>query len=381
MKRTISVKLKPSKEDCNSFLHTRELFSKACNMVADFSRKNRCWNRVALHHLCYYEVRKKIPGLGSQMVCNAIRKVCASYKALNIKKKKAPEIIFRLASIHYCARTFSIKGESLSIFTVDGRKKCSFEIADYYKKYLPKGKIKEGELILKKKGWFFNLVIDIPDVDLKMEGEMMSVDVGENNLAVISTGKIYGGGKLRHERDRFLARRRRLMSNGSGSAKRRFRKISGKEHRHVKTLNHEVSKAIIVEAVKIGAKTLIMEELTNIRKRIRAGKRLRSRLHRWAWSELQQFVEYKANAEGIKVVYVNPAYSSQVCSRCGCLGVRRKHLFQCSSCGSRQHSDRNACQNLLRLGESVVLPTAAVNLPMVAGPIASYKLLPLGKSC
>jgi len=56
------------------------------------------------------------------------------------------------------------------------------------------------------------------------------------------------------------------------------------------------------------------EALTKIRKRIKAGKRMRTRLHRWAWAQLQGFVEYKAQAAGIRVEYVNRAYSSKTCS-------------------------------------------------------------------
>jgi len=114
------------------------------------------------------------------------------------------------------------------------------------------------------------------------------------------------------------------------------------------------------------AKAIVLEDLTNIRKRIKGNKRMRSRLHRWSWYELQQFIEYKAQAKGIATQYVNPAYTSQTCSSCDCLGSRHKHLFKCSSCGSYQHSDRNASVNLLKLGESVVSPTARVNVPMVA---------------
>lgn len=130
-----------------------------------------------------------------------------------------------------------------------------------------------------------------------------------------------------------------------------------------------------------GAKTIVLEEMTNIRKRIKGNKRIRSPLHRWSWYELQQFVEYKAEAKGISILYVNPAYTSQKCSVCDCFGKRHKHLFNCSNCGSYQHTDRNASVNLLKLGESVVSSMAPVNRVYGSGDfLVSYKLLPLGRS-
>ncbi len=35
---------------------------------------------------------------------------------------------------------------------------------------------------------------------------------------------------------------------------------------------------------------------TNILKRIKVGKRMRYRLHRWSWAQLQSFINYKAQA-------------------------------------------------------------------------------------
>src|SRR5256885_12154613 len=134
------------------------------------------------------------------------------------------------------------------------------------------------------------------------------------------------------------ALRRRLQSNGSQSATQRLRQVSGKERRRVKHVNHETSKAIIEEARRIGAATIVMEDLTHIRDHLLAGRRMRARLHRWAFRQLQSFVQYKARAVGISVVYVNPAYTSQTCSACGQLGTRLKHRFECS-CGLRAHAD------------------------------------------
>lgn len=368
MKRTIALKLDLSQAQSDSLLEVQKTFAKACNQAIPFVVENRCWNHVALHHLCYYKIRESIPSLGSQMVCIAIKKVCSSYKVLKIKKSQdVPTITFKdTGSVHYDKKTYSIKGDTLSLFTVTGRIKCQFTIGDFQKEYLQLGLVKEAELTRKGKRWFFNIVLDLPDTEFRKEGNIISVDVGENNLATTSNGTIHEGGKLRHERDKFLARRAKLQSNGSRSARRCSKIISGSERRRVKETNHIVSKKIVTEALGSNAKAIVLEDLTNIRKRIKGNKRTRSRLHRWAWYELQQFVRYKAEAKGIKVVFVNPAYTSQVCSKCDCLGSRHKHLFKCSNCESYQHSDRNAAINLLKLGESVVSSTASVNVPMVA---------------
>jgi IS605 OrfB family transposase len=368
MKRTIALKLNLSQEHSNALFETQKAFVNACNRATRFVVENRCWNRVALHHLCYYQIRENIPFLGSQMICNAFQKVCSSYKVLKIKKSQdAPTITFKdSSSIHYDKRTYSIKDNILSLYTIKGRIKCEYVTGDFQEEYLERGTVKEAELIRKGKRWFFNLVLDLPDMELKKEGKIFSIDVGENNLATTSNGTIHGGGKLRHKRDKFLARRANLQSNGSRSAKRCLQKVSGKERRYVKETNHVVSKQIVKEAVDLGAKIIVLEDLTNIRKRIKGSKRMRSRLHRWSWHELQQFIEYKAKANGIDVKYVNAAYTSQTCSKCDCLGSRHKHLFKCSNCGSYQHSDCNAAINLLKLGESIVSSTAPVNMPMVA---------------
>lgn len=371
MLHTISLKLNICANKSQALLETQRLFNQSCNQIAKYALQQRCWNQVALHNLCYSTIRKTLPGLGSQMVCNGIRKVCGNYKALKIKKSdEVPKITYQeKSSIHYCARTFSLKDTMLSLFTVCGRIKCTFSLGGRQAKYLAKGKIREAELTRKGNRWFLNVVIELPDVEKRQEGGLFAVDLGENNLATTSCGTIYGGKQLRHERDKFLNRRRKLQSNGSKRARACLKRISGKERRHVKEMNHCISKALIQEAISIGAKTLVLEELRNIRKRIKGNKRLRTRLHRWPWRELQQFLEYKAEAQGVDVLYVHPAYTSVTCSRCSSSGLRHKHLFHCSSCGSYQHSDRNAAINLCKLGKSVVLPTAPVNVPMVAASI------------
>lgn len=89
----------------------------------------------------------------------------------------------------------------------------------FQKAYLEQGTPKEAELVFRGGKWFFNLVLELPDRPPTRGNLTLGVDLGENNMATTSSGKILGGGQLRHNRDRYLALRRRLQSNGSQSAK------------------------------------------------------------------------------------------------------------------------------------------------------------------
>ena len=370
MKRTISVKLLHTAEQAQAFGDLAETFSASCNEIVPFAQEHRCWNRVALHHLAYYSIREQFPELGSQMACKVIHKVADAYKTLQSNKRikkgePIPFIQFSPKSVHFDKRTYSIKDEPLSLCTMSGRMKVPFVMGKHQLNLFNQGSATEAELICKKGQWFFNLVLDIPDVDPVTGDKVMGVDVGENVIAATSSGRVFDGGKLRHDRDQYLAHRRRLQSNGSRSAKQRLRGISGKERRHVAHVNHCISKAVVAEAVSCRSSEIRLEDLTHIRDRIKAGKRVRARLHRWAWRQLQDFVAYKAQAMGITVNYVNPAYSSQRCSVCHELGKRNKHRFVCTHCGHVAHSDINGARNIAAFAEVLTPARGAVNRPNV----------------
>ncbi|MBW7657620.1 transposase [Hydrogenophilus thermoluteolus] len=369
MMRTASIRLSASPQQDAALRALQHAYADACNRLVPIVREKRVWNRVALHNLAYSMLRSATP-LGSQMCCNAIFSVCKAYKAQKAlgrirKDREVPEIRFDRASVHFDKRTCTIKDETVSLYTLDGRIVVPMRMGEHQRRLLSSGKPKEAELVLRKGVWYFNLVVETQGADSVTSGPVVGADVGENNLAAISLGKVFGGGRLRHERDRYLALRRRLQSNDSQSAKQKLRQVSGKEARRVKHINHETSKAIVAAAVAAGARKIVLEDLTHIRARIKAGKRMRARLHRWAWRQLQTFIEYKAKACGIAVEYVEPAYTSQTCSSCGGLGQRSKHRFECPHCGLRAHSDLNASRNLARIGSGAPLPRAAVNTPNV----------------
>ena len=384
--RTACVVLEMDAEAYEKLKATQDSFRKACNFLAgivrqDEKREKRLWQRYNLHHEAYYQVREAVPELGAQLTCNAVRAVSAMYKSLLSNNPKLamnkgeplPEIVFKNIGIHLDARTltFSADRQSASVFTTQKRVSVRLCPGAFQKEILDSGKWAECELVFKKDGngrrWCqlhiaVERKLDVPNLSRLKEEEVLGVDVGENNLAATSDGHLFKAGKLKNDRDKFLSHRTRLQRNGSRNAKRTLKRISGRERRHVEQVNHVVSKQIVKEAKAKGKRLIVLEDLTHIRERIRATLRVRARLHRWPFRELQQMIVDKACRVGIRVMFVDPKYTSQTCSACGAIGKRKKHRFECN-CGYRGHSDLNAGRNLQGLGYRLVTQGPDVNRP------------------
>lgn len=66
---------------------------------------------------------------------------------------------------------------------------------------------------------------------------------------------------------------------------------------------------------------------------------------------------YKCERSGARLVAVNPAYTSQTCSRCGyCASENRENqaVFECVACGHQLNADHNAALNILAVGSIVI---------------------------
>jgi len=89
--------------------------------------------------------------------------------------------------------------------------------------------------------------------------------------------------------------------------------MKGKEKRFSKDVNHCIAKKL---AEQKNISTFVLEDLSGIRNR-RRGKKLNKRLSSWPFHQLQMLLEYKAEALGKTVEYVDPRYTSQRCHQCG----------------------------------------------------------------
>jgi hypothetical protein len=185
--KTASLKLVTSAEQAAELSSLAEVYAKACDMVAAFAREHRCWNRVALHHLAYYPVREAIPTLGSQMACQAVHRAADAYKTLKAngeirKGVPVPSVTFRPTSVNYDKRTYSIHGETLSLFTQAGRARIPFVCGEHQRGLMSAGVPKEARLVARNGVWYFNLVLDVPDAPPAQGSGVIGVDVPSCNL-------------------------------------------------------------------------------------------------------------------------------------------------------------------------------------------------------
>ena len=177
----------------------------------------------------------------------------------------------------------------------------------------------------------------------------MGVDLGIKcpAVAVTSDGatKFYGNGwQNKYVRRRFAKRRKKL---GKAKKLNTIRKSSNKEQRWMRDTDHKISRAIVNDAIAHGVGVIRLEKLSNIRSTARTSRKNNHSLHSWSFYRLAQYIEYKANLAGINVEYVNPAYTSQTCPKCGERHHAKDRLYVCPHCGYRSHRDRIGAVNIL----------------------------------
>jgi len=132
------------------------------------------------------------------------------------------------------------------------------------------------------------------------------------------------------------------------SAKRRLKKLAGKQARFQRDVNHTIAKKLVAHAKDTKA-AIALEDLTGIRDRMAVRAKQRSKQHNWSFRQLREFLVYKAQRAGIALVFVDPRNTSRTCNRCGYVDKRNRRSqaeFSCLRCGHHAHADRNAARNL-----------------------------------
>ena len=228
-------------------------------------------------------------------------------------------------------------------------------------------RISQSELEFNNKGHLMMNICYRYNKEVKedyIEGRTLGVDLGIAIPAYMClSDNIYvrqGLGSytdFKRVRDQFAKRRSQLQKSlvmvkgGKGRAKKlkAMEQFREKERNFAKTYNHQLSHKIVKFAKDNQCQYINLEKLT----KEGFDNRL---LASWSYYELQTMIKYKADREGIEVRFINPAYTSQTCSKCGHVhrdNRQTQSQFKCVECGFELNADHNASINIARSTEFV----------------------------
>lgn len=155
MNSTLSIPLDTSPEQVQRLLALQQGFAQVCNALAAVVQQTRVWNRVALHHLTYRQMREQFPQMGSQMVCNAIYSVSRTCRMV-FQHPQSPFHLSRLGDkplpllrfadscpVYFDRHTLSLKAGQLSMFTLDGRMRFQLALGAEAEEAFQKRKLRE----------------------------------------------------------------------------------------------------------------------------------------------------------------------------------------------------------------------------------------------
>ncbi len=136
----------------------------------------------------------------------------------------------------------------------------------------------QADLILRGEVFYLAVVVEAPEPSKFETIDTLGIDLGIINLATDSDGETFSGKQVDDTRERYAKLRANLQKAGTRSAKRHLKKLSGRESRFHRHVNHEISKNVVAKAKDTG-RMIALEDLEGIRTRTTVRKAQRSRQH------------------------------------------------------------------------------------------------------
>jgi len=234
----------------------------------------------------------------------------------------------------------------------------------YRNPYVIKGECKSAVVFRRKIGNHFEWYVSITSVyegygkdttfvDPVFVRKDVGIDLGLENLATLSDGKIIPNDKTYKKKEKSLSKIQRKISEceiDTPDYQKQLSKLTHKYKRvrnHRDDLYHKITRYLSERYSNIYMEELPVKEMVED-----SFKGMRKSFSDASWGIFTKLICYKAAEAGNNVVFVNPAYTSQLCSSCGNmvskdLSVR---VHNCPNCGLVISRDENAAINILNRG-------------------------------
>ncbi len=215
-----------------------------------------------------------------------------------------------------------------------------------------RGKIKPLTLHRSSTGkWSASFSCEIEPERLPDIPTQVGIDVGLKTFATLSTGEEIAPPHFFRKEEKALAKvQRKHAKLAKGTPERRkHRKAVARVYERIAfrrdNFTHQASRKIVNSSGVIAVEDLHVNRMTHTHC-------LAKSIHDASWSEFFSKLSCKAEEAGRKYVAVNPAYTSQDCSRCHHRQVMplSERTYQCPCCLLSLDRDLNASLNILGVG-------------------------------
>lgn len=199
--------------------------------------------------------------------------------------------------------------------------------------------------------WYVCFSVECEPERLPESAERVGIDVGLQTFATLSTTEEIEPPRFFRREEKALAQVQRKHSKlAKGTPERRkHRKAVARVHERItwrrEDFTHQQSRQIVDRFGLICVEDLTVNRMVH-------NHCLAKSISDAAWSAFFEQLSSKAEEAGRQFIKVNPAYTSQTCSRCG---HRQKmplseRLFDCPCCHLVIDRDHNASLNILAVG-------------------------------
>lgn len=210
--------------------------------------------------------------------------------------------------------------------------------------YIQHGKVMNLKLICRKHNWIALIYVEC-NPTMKKGNKVMGIDIGIKVPDVVAINdkqvRFFGNEReIRYTQRKFRAHIIAMQRH------KQYKKLANFEHKLSHVLNdfdHKISKEIIEYAISNDIDIIKMENLVSINRKFKVQNN--PNIYLWSYRRLQEYITYKANLQGIKVISINPYHTSQTCPACGYLNRAKDRSYICK-CGYKNHRDGVAAINI-----------------------------------
>ncbi|GAA6748829.1 RNA-guided endonuclease InsQ/TnpB family protein [Thermus brockianus] len=351
-------------------------------MGLDAALSAKTSNRGKIHAATYASIRALgLPSDYCRMAVNQAVQLARSHFGVRKSKRRARKpTVVRSQGIGLGANAYRVVGTTLRVSTGNRGEYLWFPLC-VPARWRDRLQYVKGDARLFKRGsdWFVMLPLKMPTTPTVCDGggeTVIGVDLGIVRLATAKHPQgvfLVNGKPIRHRRERFASLRRRLQRHRRTD---RVRAMGDRERRWMTDLNHKVSRQLVDLALRYPNPVLAFERLDGIRDRVRGSKKFNRMVSSWAFRQLVDFVQYKAERAGVRVVFVDPRKTSRTCPKCGhatrANRPEQSH-FRCVACGYQGNADVVASLNIAAAALDVLRhgppDTARLGQPGQAPPV------------